>query len=225
MQIRPTALISGLKGKLGGTVFQMNASRIYARTNASSNKPNSQHWQTQKMVMAFVSSSWRTLVPAKRLAWNSVKGSWPSYDKYGNPRTPSGYEVFCKVNMTSLANGGRLIKDAFSPSPLEVNFFEYVPLVTSSAFNLFFRDAGSGLQFYQIYVAPPTSIGAEPSKPAFCSMGIFPNNLLNTYSIFAEVVKRYGPIVINSRYQVAVKVLSDNKGFNGNIITSSQISS
>jgi len=225
MQIRPTALISGLKGKLGGTVFQMNASRIYARTNARKNNPNSVNWMIQKGYFSNTSQAWKGLTDAQRASWKAVVASWPSYDKYGEPRTPSGYEIFCKVNLVVLGQNQPLITNGFIPAAITPNTAVGIATLTSSAFVVDLGVVGATGFYYAIFAAPPSSVGVLKSKPAYCFMNGIGTDVADLTSIFPIYIARFGAIPVGSRVQIKIQIMSATEGTIGNIVYFSKIAS
>jgi len=103
--IKHSGLIDQLKGKLHGSVFQsgpggnvIRGGKMYCRT-AMYNRNNATYITPQ------VSSMWKTLAQSDRDTWQAQVGNYPTTDKFGNPRTPSAYTLFMKVN-ACLANIG-----------------------------------------------------------------------------------------------------------------------
>ena len=65
--------------------------------------------------MAGIASSWKNLADANKTAWNAAAPSFPYIDKFGNPQTPSGYQLFCTLNFNRLTLG--LAALALPPMP------------------------------------------------------------------------------------------------------------
>lgn len=114
-KIRLSALATDIKGKAGGSVFSNNSGGTYFRNNPSGGGRKTEKWAKSKAALSHISTLWRNLTDQERAAWNASKTNFPTVNAFGEPRTPSGYEVFMKLN-TTLVNLGIQFQ-TLPPSP------------------------------------------------------------------------------------------------------------
>ena len=97
-RIQYGALVTELKGKIGGTVFQSGRYGFQVRNKPTPIRTASGVQARVRGIMLTVSKAWRTLTSAERLAFDAIAPSWPALDSFGNPMLLTGYNVFCKTN-------------------------------------------------------------------------------------------------------------------------------
>lgn len=101
--IKYNALVSELKGSIGGSTFQKCGQSLSVRSNPSHKKCFTQSGQNLRNTFLLVADYWRALTLAQKQAWAAVASTYPTYDKFGNPIVLNGYQIFMYVNMP-LAN-------------------------------------------------------------------------------------------------------------------------
>lgn len=120
-KIKLTAFMDGISGKINGTVFSSNRGGAYARSKGKVTKfkagsdlsdtvnlggvPTVQSASPQSAVLAImsgVSKAWSGLTGVQRTAWNNAVEDWKSTDVFGDARTPSGSQLYTKLNSTRL---------------------------------------------------------------------------------------------------------------------------
>lgn len=104
-QIKFSSLVTDMKGKANGSVFSSNRQGAYMRTNKSGGGKKSLSWENSKSRLAYLSTQWKALTLAQREQWNAIAPSYPALNKFNEPYTPSGYQVFMRLNGTLYAQG------------------------------------------------------------------------------------------------------------------------
>lgn len=109
------AIVTDLKGKVGGQTFQggaaggqlKNSSRPVKAITGQSKLNGSSYTRVieTKSNLATVASAWRGLDDSQRLSWLTGAVNFPFKNKYGNLYTPSGFQLFMSVNTNLLAVG------------------------------------------------------------------------------------------------------------------------
>jgi hypothetical protein len=97
-KIRLSALATDIKGKAGGSVFARNSGGVYFRNNPSGTGSKKEIAQTQKQKFGILSTQWKNLTTEQKDAWKSAVADYPTKNAFGEPRLPSGYELFMRVN-------------------------------------------------------------------------------------------------------------------------------
>lgn len=92
------ALITEIKGKVGGQVFQNGNAGFVLRNKNSRPGAASVSRLNATNGMSAISSSWRALSDAQRLAWSAATENWLFLNRYGESYQGSGYQMFCAYN-------------------------------------------------------------------------------------------------------------------------------
>ena len=92
------ALITEIKGKVGGQVFQNGNAGFVLRNKNSRPGAASISRLAATNGMSAISSSWRLLTDAQRLAWAAATENWLFLNRYGETYEGSGYQMFCAYN-------------------------------------------------------------------------------------------------------------------------------
>lgn len=123
LKIQLGDIVTDMRGKSGGMVYQKGKSGLIKRTKVTPVNPQSTAQQTQRGTFSSNSSAWNGLTEAQRQSWLNGASEFPYSDIFGNRRTLSGNSLFVKLN-TVLVNNGHGIVNSLPP---KVN----VPLVTA----------------------------------------------------------------------------------------------
>lgn len=98
-------VVTRIRGAVGGLVFQRIGTTDSVRLNGY-NRRNS--WDSSLETtnqFRVVANTWKTLTPSERVTWYDNAPSWPAFDKWGEPRNLSGYQLFLFVNRNLLVIG------------------------------------------------------------------------------------------------------------------------
>ena len=117
-KVKLSALVSDMKGKSNGSVFSSNSGGLYFRNNPSGGGRKSAKWAAQKSNVAWLSTQWKGLSIEQVEAWNSITSEYPTTNAFGDPRVPTGYELFMRLNGSLLAAGLPILSTPLSPRTL-----------------------------------------------------------------------------------------------------------
>jgi len=143
-KIKFSALVSGMSGKANGSVFATNNAGSYFRTNGSKLKPNTAKNSIRKSEFSQVAQAWRALTSEQQQAWKDSVSNFVVQNSFGDNRTPTGYEVFTRLNNTKLRDGQTLLSlppmprslPAIGAVELEVlDLTQYIPTLGMVNFN------------------------------------------------------------------------------------------
>lgn len=124
-------IITEIKGKVGGNVFQGGTAGPQMKNKQNFGRG---HWLGSGKLtkadagrviqstgnLATVASSWRGVADADRASWVTAAPNFPFKNKFGQPYTASGYQLFMSVNTNLLAVGIALTDVAPVPITLLV---------------------------------------------------------------------------------------------------------
>lgn len=104
-KIKTSALISGMSGKMNGTVFASNAGGLYMRNNTSKVKPKTSSNSIVKGNFSSVSQAWREITDEQKQSWRDASINFPQINVFGDTYFLSGYQLFVKMNTTRSTSG------------------------------------------------------------------------------------------------------------------------
>lgn len=111
-----TGLLNGIKGKIGGGIFQINKGVQILRNRTQFNKRYHPSFNNTKKLLAEVAQHWRGVSAVDKAGWLAQTVNYPTVDKFGNPRTPSAFELFCRLNFVLVGLG--ILKIDVAPAPI-----------------------------------------------------------------------------------------------------------
>lgn len=97
--------ITGMRGKLGGHVFQYNRKGSFVRTNAIPRLNNNARGSLLRNNMSAVAAMWQSMTPARRAAWAAECVHFTFYNKFGDAFTPNAYQLFTYAELQFAALG------------------------------------------------------------------------------------------------------------------------
>lgn len=99
-RIKFSGLVSEMKGKLNGSVLSSNRGGAYIRNNKAGQKNLSAKSTQVKNKFGSLASQWRNLSVEQQEQWALMAPNYPTTNKFGDVRIPSGYELFMRLNGT-----------------------------------------------------------------------------------------------------------------------------
>lgn len=193
---------SAIIGKMKGNVFSRYGSNTMLRSNKNWNRRGSVNWQNQKQRISTVSAAWRALTDADRTAWEAMTVNYPTTDPFGNPRIPSGYELFMRLNLVLNFNGVALLSNPLAP----------VALTDIGTFSV---GGGGGVGVFPTWVnlttadevieffgMPRTSAGKKFPAGGWRWLGTYTLTAFTTYDLTNAYQAAYGNLVSLGTYNV-----------------------
>ncbi len=125
--IKYGAIVTELKGKSGGHVFQAGRANPIIRTkNGKKVKPQSYRADADFMafinkipnLITLISQAWNKLSDANRESWQSLLGIYQFKDKFGDTYNGTAYQIFTSMNMNAKLIDQDLILAAPAYTPL-----------------------------------------------------------------------------------------------------------
>jgi hypothetical protein len=104
-QVQYGSNVTGLKGSLGGHVFQGGNGGQIVRQKMGKSQPKTSQYGFSLQVFRFVVSQWNSLSVEQKNLWNTYASSYPAKDRFGNSIVISGYAYYMAVHKFLLANG------------------------------------------------------------------------------------------------------------------------
>lgn len=115
-KVKFSALISGMSGKLNGSVFAKNRGGAYIRNKVTPSNPSTSYQISVRAILADLAAAFRTLGQASIAAWNGAVSQWATTDVFGDLKNPSGINLYVRLNANIAKVGGTAI--TVPPAPL-----------------------------------------------------------------------------------------------------------
>lgn len=210
-------------GKLGNEVYSRNQHGNFVMAKVDPSQPASTYRDDQQSFFQSVMSAWQALAPELQEQWNEIAElpAWQSKNKLGIPYSPSGRELFFKVNLTRDRYGSisstlpvkvqlnnckivSLTHDGTGPGP---NFY---PILTFT-WNANPTDPN---QILQIWVTGYLSTGITRPKPSyFKNFVVATSTAPSTSEDFGSAyVARFGGFQTGKRIFVRSRIISMDSG-------------
>lgn len=118
-KVKFTAIVADMRGKLAGTVFSKNRGGSYARTKVTPVNPQSAAQTEVRSLLASFTQGFKALTQSQIAAWNTAVANFQSTDIFGDLKSPSGINLYTKLNMNlSLAGASNIVTPPI-PSTVE----------------------------------------------------------------------------------------------------------
>ena len=105
MKVKFGAIIVDGRNKIGGHVLSKNRAGAYMRTKVTPVNPQTVAQMNVRNRFAGLSSAWKALTAAERLAWNNAVAAYAKTDIFGDLKNPSGFNLHQSLN-NNLLNVG-----------------------------------------------------------------------------------------------------------------------
>jgi len=129
------AIVTGIKGKVGGQVFQGGRSATIFKNKgnsigASSGRQTAYIGDDKSLSrtnFAIVTKHWASLTDGERTSWSALIGVWTFFDKFGDVYEGTAYQIFTAVNLNRLSLELALLDTA----PIKVDASDEVYSITN----------------------------------------------------------------------------------------------
>lgn len=205
--IKWSGLVSEIKGKLNGSIFQGGAYGQVMRNRISGGGFLSSRWLVRRREFALISSSWRSLSKAQQDTWISQAVNYTFVDKFGNPYNPSGYILYNSLNHNRHTLGMPLLTIAPSPPTQE----DIAPINASftppNTLQVSWTPTSNNDYAVMLYVSPALSTGVRHIKRRFILIGVKAGSTGSPANIGTSWEINYGPFPSSGRLIVNAKVI------------------
>lgn len=160
MKVKFGAIVVDGRNKIGGHVASKNRAGSYFRTKVTPTNPETTAQENVRYRLGGLSSAWRGLDPAERVAWNAAVSNFARTDIFGDLRNPSGFNLHQMLNNNLLKVGGSVITTP--PLPEAVDAFTSLSIAaaeTAETLTLTFAPIIDATHKVQVTATPGLSAG------------------------------------------------------------------
>ena len=210
MKIKFGAIITDGRGKIGGHVASKNRSGAYMRTKVTPANPNTSAQASARSILASLSQSWRTLTKGQRLAWNGAVGDWSKTDIFGDIKTPTGLNLYIKLNANLLGVGlvaittPPLRQDVPSAYPVSASY-----TISTGNLTVHMSDESGDAVIGLIRATPPLSAGISFVKSELRVLGNA-TGTTNVVTVTGLYASKFGVPVVAANVIVSVQWVLSN---------------
>jgi hypothetical protein len=195
MKAKFGAIVVDGRGKLGGHVASKNRAGSYFRTKVTPVNPQTSFQSVVRNRLAGLSSGWRGLTAAQRAAWNGAVVDFQKTDIFGDIKTPSGFNLYQKLNNNLLNIGIAAISTP--PQIVAVDAFSTLSLAAedgtvAESLELTFTPAIAADHKVKVYATAPMSAGISFVKSEYRQIAVLDNGDTSAYNLLAEYQAKFG---------------------------------
>lgn len=194
-KVKFSALVSEMRGKLNGSVFSRNRGGSYLRNKVTPLNPQTLAQTLVRSSFTAISQSWKALTQAQRDAWNSAVNNFIGTDIFGDQKTPSGFNLFMKLNKNLLDVGAATL--TLPPVPGSVQAFTSLALsanTTAGTFDMTSSDPVAADTAIKVFATAGVSPGKEFVKSEFRQIGVLPAASLAVNDFATEYIATFGSL-------------------------------
>jgi hypothetical protein len=197
--VKYSGLISEMKGVLNGSILSNGYNSKTIRNRHSGGGRKTSAWTASKVQLAYVASQWRNLTPAEQDAWLAMAPSYPYIDKFGDPQIPSGYQLFCTLNINLLLTNN--LVDYTPHAPTAESNIGPILFDTNAigGFEINFTPSASMVSLVLVYASVPLSAGVTVPPRRKRLITKFYDNATSPQTLTSDYNRVFGGFNANSR--------------------------
>jgi hypothetical protein len=214
MKIKLGSNIADARGKLNGHVFSHNRGGNYVRNKVTPVNPRTASQTTVRARLAQYAQSWRNLTQAQIAAWNAAVAGYQKSNIFGDLKSPTGLQLYIKVNNNLIASGGTAISSPAAPKGVNVVTAGVLTYTSGTpALSLAYSANVPALTRVKVFATPPMSAGISFVKSQFrlittlASASVSPANILSVYTA------KFGSVgAVGTKIFVAIQFVDQTSG-------------
>lgn len=207
-------IVTDMRNKLGGHVFSKNRGGSYARTKVVPSNPQTVAQQAVRSALGAISSAWSGLTAPQRASFVAAVDEWKSTDVFGDLKSPSGKNLFTRLNLNLVNTGQAQVSTA--PDKVDVPYSEFTEaLIDVSDATVTFDALAVPAGFVaQVSATPPLSQGTRYVRNRFRVIGLQAAGAYVPATLWAQYVAEFGAPVAGDNIVFRIKLVGSN-GQNG----------
>ena len=216
-KIKYSGLVSEMRGKLNGGVLSRNRGGAYVRNKVTPLNPQTDAQVNVRNFFTTNSKAWRGLLQSVRNAWNSAVSGFISTDIFGDGLTPSGANLYQRINTNLLNINESVLTNPPTPAavPSFLTFSVAIDHSDGTAF-LSFTDPIAVTEKVLLYATPGLSPGKAFAKNNFRLIGVLDNSFETGDDAASLYIAKFGAIPApGQKVFFKAKQITISNGLNG----------
>ena len=214
MKVKFSNLIAGMSGKLNGGVAARNRGGAYFRIKVTPTNPQTIAQVEARNRLAQFSQAWRSLTQAQRDAWAGAVDQWKKTDVFGDAITPSGSNLFVRLNINITNAGGTSIN--LPPIPVGATALSSLEATASAAAAEIQLDFAPGVipvgTAMVVEATPALSAGISNAKSRFRQITVLAAGTAAGEDIGAAWVAKFGTLVVGQKVFIRARLVTLTTG-------------
>jgi hypothetical protein len=203
------------RGKVNGHVVSKNRAGSYIRTKVTPVNPRSASQLTQRSRLQGQSVGWRALTAAQRNSWISAVKNYQRTNIFGDLKTPSGFNLYQRLNNNLLKAGQAAILTAPAPgSVLSVNIGALTATVAGGVISLVISAAVPAGTTVVFRATPPLSAGINFVKSQLRVITTFAAASASPLVATAAYAAKFGAFIAGQKIFVSIEFVNNTTGQN-----------
>jgi hypothetical protein len=196
MKVKFGAIIVAGSGKIGGHVITKNRAGAAMRTKVTPSNPRTSYQSGARASLTTISKSWAGLSESERQQWNSASTSFKKTNVFGDGVTPSGFNLYQKLNNNLLNVGAAMITTPPSPaSVVGISAFSVTAVHAGALTLTFTADANaSATQEFEIWATEAINAGKSFVKNKFRKIGHVVSTTTSPYVATTLYSAKFGAV-------------------------------
>jgi len=225
MKIKWGALVTDGRNKIGGHVASRNGAGAYIRTKVTPLNPNSESQSGVRASFSGRAQAWRGLTEAQRLTWIGAVLNFVSTDIFGDKITPSGFQLYMKLNSNITAIAESVLTDAPTPaSVFSFTTFSATYTIDTHVLTAIFTAAIPATDKVIISATAGVSVGKKFVKSEYRQIGVMDDSDTTPFDFTALYTAKFGAIpAVGLKIFVKVKPVCIATGQSGLARSSSAV--
>lgn len=201
--IKPSAIVQGISGSIGGQTFVNAKTGLVARPRPYRRAASSEKALIQQSYFSNVSRRWRQITEQQRDSWRSLATDFPQTNRIGQTSPWTGYTLYVKVTMNRLRATGSLFDSPPIVAPITVDPFKIPTLTQGGPYQVIFQPNSTPPTVHiQIWGSRHLSF-IDPRRPPpfrLVHESFFSNTPFYTVQFFDEWQAAFGSMFFDERY-------------------------
>ncbi len=193
MKAKFGAIVVAGSGKIGGHVASKNKSGAYFRTKVTPSNPQTLAQLGVRGDFTTVSKEWGNLTQSQRNGWNNTVASFKGTNIFGDIVTPSGFNLFVKINQNLLNINAAILSDApqaIAPDPL--TSLTATAVSGTGIVTLTFAPAIGANSSMVVMATAPQQPGKSFVKNLYRKVGVYDAADVSPLAITADYAAKFG---------------------------------
>jgi len=203
------------RGKVNGHVISKNRAGSYIRTKVTPVNPRSTAQLTQRARLQGQSVAWRGLTATQRQSWIAGVKNFQRTNIFGDLKTPSGFNLYQRLNNNLLKAGQAAIVSAPAPANVAtVNIGVLTATVAGGVISLALSGAVPAATTVVFRATPPLSAGISFVKSQLRVITTFAAASASPLVATAAYAAKYGAFVAGQKIFVSIEFVNNTTGQN-----------
>lgn len=209
-KIKYSALVTGMSGKLNGSVMARNRAGSYVRNKTTPVNPQTDYQVAVRNRLAGQSAQWRGLTEFQRQSWIEAVDDWSNTNIWGDLVKPTGQNLFIKVNTSILNAGGSVL--SLPPNKVgaePVTEFSATNDISDSELILTFATAPVPANHALVVEATAgVSAGISYMKNRYRQISVLPATTATGENVFSDYVAKFGTPEAGKKVGLRVRMVN-----------------